>query len=164
MSDELHTAFIALGSNLEPRRERVDKAIESLRGLGEIVNVSSIYNTAPMGYREQPEFLNAVLEMKTHLTPLRMLKKMRAIELELGRQERPRWHEREIDLDLLFWDDFVLKESALTLPHPGIAERKFVLEPLAEIAPNFVHPKSGKTIARMLEELLRNEKPDTEMK
>jgi len=148
-----HLAFIALGSNLEPRQSYIERAIERIRSLGTIEQMSAVLTTAPVGYTEQPDFLNAVLALRTQFAPLRLLRELREIERELGRQQRPRWHEREIDLDLLFWDDFVLSNESLTLPHPEVQNRLFVLQPLAEIAPNFVHPVLHVTIGELLAKL-----------
>ena len=113
-----------------------------------------------MGYSDQPNFLNGVVELHTRLNAEDLRAGLRKIELELGRQVRPRWHEREIDLDLLFFDDEIIASPSLTVPHPELHRREFVLKPLAEIAPNFVHPTLGKTISELLAELERAKKAE----
>jgi 2-amino-4-hydroxy-6-hydroxymethyldihydropteridine diphosphokinase len=148
-------AAIAMGSNLDSeggrdRRGNLLEAVERVRGLGEVVAVSSFYDTAPVGYVEQPRFLNGALLLKTELEPVELLRELLAIERGMGRVRGVDKGPRVIDLDLLLYGQAVLETAELTLPHPEMAERRFVLEPLAEIAPRMVHPVLGLTVGEML--------------
>jgi 2-amino-4-hydroxy-6-hydroxymethyldihydropteridine diphosphokinase len=147
-------AAIAMGSNLDSedgrdRRGNLLEAVERVRGLGEVV-VSSFYDTAPVGYVEQPRFLNGALLLETELEPVELLRELLAIERSMGRVRGVDKGPRMIDLDLLLYGQAVLETAELTLPHPEMAERRFVLEPLAEIAPRMVHPVLGLTVGEML--------------
>ena len=115
-----------------------------------IVAVSSFYETAPWGVEEQPPFLNLAVEVVTGLEPRELLKLLKQIEGELGRIEAGRWGPRLIDLDIIYYGGRVIKEDGLTIPHPRLHERGFVLAPLSEIAPDFVDPVSKKTAAQLL--------------
>lgn len=141
--------FIGLGSNIQPREGYLRKAVHSLEPEGKILKISSVYETAPVGGVPQPDYLNAVLEFHTRLGPLELVHRLKTLEHSLGRTPRPRWHEREIDLDLLFYDTLVLEDPDVTLPHPEIPRRAFVLVPMAEIAPDFVHPILQKTMREL---------------
>lgn len=152
----LYTAYIALGSNLEPRMEHLREAIKLLRTRMEVEAISPIYETVPFGHTAQPEFLNAVVRVLTPNGPLELLNELHAFEQQIGRQERPRWHEREIDFDILFYEDLVLHSPDLTIPHPGIPERAFVLVPMSDLSSTFVHPGLKKSIAVLLEEVDRS--------
>lgn len=152
-------AAIALGSNLDSpvgdREANLRKAIERLRALGAIRAVSSFYDTEPVGYREQPRFLNGALLLETKLAPSELMRALLAVERAMGRVREgvaPKGP-RVIDLDLLLYGDLVMHTVALTLPHPAMAEREFVLRPLAEIAPQMRHPVLGLTIHEMLKRL-----------
>ena len=145
-------AYIALGSNLGDRGQMLSLASDRLGRLGRVVARSSVYETEPVGYRDQPAFLNAVLALKTQLEPLPLLHALLAIERELGRD---RSHgvangPRTVDLDLLLMGDSVVAQEELTLPHPALADRRFVLAPLAEIAPQLRHPQRNQTMAELL--------------
>ncbi len=149
-------AAIALGSNLPStwgdRASNLREAIQRLRQLGEVRAVSTFHDTAPVGNTDQPRFLNAALLLATELEPIALMQALLAIERTLDRdrtQVAPKGP-RTIDLDLLLMDDVVLTTPDLTLPHPALAERLFVLEPLAEIAPEMVSPISGRTVHEML--------------
>ena len=146
------SVFIGLGSNIEPRLEYLRSAVKGLRTLGEIKRISSIYETAPVGVIPQSDYLNAVVEMSTKLEPLKLVSHLKALEQAIGRKDRPRWHEREIDLDILFYGNLVFDSPTLTIPHPEIFRRAFVLVPLCELDPNFQHPVLKKSVS----ELLRN--------
>jgi 2-amino-4-hydroxy-6-hydroxymethyldihydropteridine diphosphokinase len=145
-------AYIALGSNLGDRGQMLSLASERLGRLGRLVARSSVYETEPVGYRDQPAFLNAVLAVDTQLEPLPLLHALLAIERELGRDRshglanRP----RTVDLDLLLMGDSVVTQEELTLPHPALADRRFVLAPLAEIAPQLRHPQRNQTMTELL--------------
>lgn len=148
-------AYVALGSNLDDREGHLRSAIQEIGRIGTVELVSSFYETEPVGDVPQADFLNAVLKLRTSLRPEDALAVLLQIEQQHGRDRSgvPPKGPRTLDLDLLSYDDLVLELSGLTLPHPAIAERRFVLVPLAEIAPEWCHPVSGKSAAEMLTEL-----------
>jgi len=156
----LHSAALALGSNLPSRlggpRQNLDAAVERIGKLGRVTALSSYLATAPEINTDQPEFVNAALLLETRLDPLSLMHALLAIEVALGRVRTgvPPKGPRIIDLDLIFFDDVAMNSEELTLPHPGVAQRRFVLAPLAEIAPDWVHPTHGLTVREMLERLV----------
>ncbi|HUV96823.1 MAG TPA: 2-amino-4-hydroxy-6-hydroxymethyldihydropteridine diphosphokinase [Acidobacteriaceae bacterium] len=149
------TAYIALGSNLGDRERTLRSAIAALRQLGTVEATSSFYETAPVGIVEQPDFLNAVVALRTALSPQELMAALLRVEQQQGRDRSTSVPKgpRTLDLDLLSYGDVVMETPTLTLPHPSLAERRFVLVPLTEIAPQWRHPLSGKTAAILLSEL-----------
>lgn len=139
-------AFIALGSNLQDPATQVTRAFERLAELPgtRVTRISSLYRTAPVGYDEQPDFINAAAEVATRLTPLELLHALLQLEASFGRQRPFPNAPRVLDLDLLLYDDRVMHTPELTLPHPRLHERGFVLFPLAEIAPDLEIPGKGR--------------------
>ena len=134
-------AYIALGSNLGDKEKNLRRALLLLTQQGvEVVRVSSFLSTEPYGVTDQPQFLNAVACVRTSLTPLALLDVLLATELAMGRVRLRHWGERNIDLDLLLYEDVVLDTKRLRLPHPDMQNRDFVLLPLAEVAPELKHP------------------------
>jgi 2-amino-4-hydroxy-6-hydroxymethyldihydropteridine diphosphokinase len=157
------TAYIGLGSNLGDRQGYLDRAIQALQNHAdiEVTQISSYYETEPLGGpADQPDFLNAVIEVATDLSPEELLDALRDIERDLGRVRRERYGPRTIDLDLLLYGDRVLDHPDLTIPHPRMHERGFVLEPLAEIAPQALHPVLGKTASQLWDEFEPPEEDD----
>ena len=145
-----HTAYVALGSNLGDKEANLRRALELLieRGV-EIVKTSTFISTEPYGVTDQPQFLNGVCEVRTSLVPLALLHTLLEIEQEMGRVRLRHWGERNIDLDLLLYEDVVMDTPELKLPHPDMQNRDFVLLPLAEIAPELVHPILQKSIEEL---------------
>lgn len=152
-----HTAYIALGSNLGKKENYLDIAVEKLREIKgcKVTKVSDWLVTKPYGGVEQDDFLNGCLEMRTLLTPEELLDELHRIEAEAGRERIIHWGPRTLDLDIIFYDDIVLQETQLCIPHVDMQNRDFVLKPLAEIAPYKRHPVYGKTVSEMWRELER---------
>lgn len=151
-------AYIALGSNLGDKEKNLRRALLLLTQQGvEVVRVSSFLSTEPYGVTDQPQFLNAVACVRTSLAPLALLDVLLATELAMGRVRLRHWGERNIDLDLLLYEDVVLDTKRLRLPHPDMQNRDFVLLPLAEIAPELKHPTLQKTIYELKENLMNRE-------
>ena len=153
------TAYIGMGSNVPGAagspEATMAAAAARLGTLGRIAARSSLYSTAPVGFADQPRFLNAAAALETELSPFQLLGALLTIEKEFGRDRVAGFVNgpRTLDLDILLYGDFVLSEASLEIPHPRLAERAFVLVPLNEIAPHVVDPRSGDTIARLLDKL-----------
>ena len=148
--------YLGLGSNMGDREKNLKEAIKALDSHEHIFveKVSSLYETDPVGYTDQDKFLNAAVFCKTLLTPNQLLDYLQKIEEDLKRVRTIRWGPRPIDLDILLYDDLQLNdEPRLIIPHPRMTEREFVLLPLAEIVPEIIHPTTGKSIKKLLEEL-----------
>jgi len=141
--------YIALGSNLGEREVNLRRAQDALAPAVAIRKISSLYETKPQYVVDQPAFLNMVLLGATQLTPRKLLSRLKEIERDLGRVPSKRFGPRLVDLDILYYEDKIVNEADLQIPHPRIAERAFVLRPLREIAPDLRHPVTGKTTAEM---------------
>ena len=147
---EKHLYHLILGSNLGNRLHQLDSAKEMLsEKAGKLTGVSKIYETQPWGFDDQPWFLNQVVSLQSELEPLQLLPILKTIEKELGRQPGEKWHARHIDMDILLCGSMVLQTSNLTIPHPHLQERNFVLIPLMDLVPDFIHPVLGKTIEEL---------------
>jgi len=145
--------YLGLGSNVGDRMSFLTQAISRLAREGIVRKISSVHETPPWGKTDQPAFLNACVEFQTSQSPEDLLELLKQIETELGRKEHERWGPREIDIDVLFYGDEQISSQRLTIPHPLLHERAFVLVPLAEIAPDFVHPVLKKNIKELLASL-----------
>ena len=149
-TSDLQAVHLLLGSNLGNRKEILDKAIELIiQKIGVIVSQSKDYETKPWGVTDQPDFLNLAITIHTKLKPLEILEQTQAIENQLGRVRKEKWGARLIDIDLMFYGNEIIDEPNLKVPHPLMQERDFALIPLAEIAPNFVHPVFGETVLEL---------------
>lgn len=153
-------AYVGLGSNLNDRTKNLNEAtsiIEEASGI-EILKRSRVYQTEPVGPKDQPDFLNAALEIETALSSLELLDFLQGVERKMGRERKKKWGARNIDLDLLLYDDEIKNSAKLTLPHPRMHLRKFVLMPLVEIARDKLHPTFKKTMTKLLEDLKEDSK------
>jgi 2-amino-4-hydroxy-6-hydroxymethyldihydropteridine diphosphokinase len=147
-----HTVYLALGSNLGDRLANLKQAIDALTPQMDVKAKSSVYETPPWGYEDQPKFLNQVVKAKTYLDPQPLLKHLKRLEVALGRQASFPNGPRLIDIDILFYDELTLNTSSLIIPHPGLPERGFVLLPLMELSPDLVHPLNKKSVREMAAE------------
>jgi 2-amino-4-hydroxy-6-hydroxymethyldihydropteridine diphosphokinase len=146
--------FLGLGSNIDDRVAYINTATSSIKSCSEIkiVKSSLIYETEPWGIRNQGAFLNRVLMLESSLLPEDLLNFVKDVELKTGRTQRDKWHEREIDVDILFYDDQVVTSERFSLPHREVQNRKFVLIPMCEIAEDFMHPVLNKSMRTLLKE------------
>jgi len=150
VNSELVTVYLGLGSNLGNRQDNLDMALGFLSQRLRVEKVSSPYDTEPVGNIEQPRFLNLVCQVYTRLAPTGLLSLAKGIETKLGRAPGISNAPRPIDIDILFYGDQIIETPELAIPHPRLTERAFVLIPLAEIAPDLVHPVKGKTIKELV--------------
>ena len=148
-------AYLALGTNIgNKRRNMITAAALLAERVGDVLALSGFYETEPWGFQSENTFLNAALRLETSLSPLELLKATQQIEVEMGRTQKSNgtYHDRIIDIDILLYDDLILQTPELTLPHPLMQDRRFVMEPLLEIAPNVVHPVFKKTVVSLMRE------------
>ena len=152
---KLQTVYLLLGSNLGNREEILIKALKLIdEKVGVIISQSKNYKTKAWGKTDQPDFLNIAIKITTNLMPMEVLEQTQAIEEQLGRVRLEKWGARLIDIDIIFYEQKIIDiPNHLHIPHPLVQERLFALEPLSEIAPNFIHPVLGKTVLTLLQEI-----------
>jgi 2-amino-4-hydroxy-6-hydroxymethyldihydropteridine diphosphokinase len=143
-------AYISAGSNLGDRQANLEFAVQSLKKIGAVENVSSCFETEPVGFLDQPWFLNSAIELETQFKPFQLLHYCQGIEASCGRMRTFPNAPRTLDLDILLYGDVTTNEAGLIIPHPRLSERRFVLEPLAQIAPDLIHPVLHKSIRDLL--------------
>jgi len=148
----MRNGFLSLGSNLGERKANIENALRRLNeACIQVLKTSSLYRTEPVGYTAQPWFLNCVAEVATDLMPLQLVRRCQAIEREIGRRPGPKNGPRVIDIDILLYENAVVRSPEVTIPHPRMDERRFVLVPLSEIAPAAEHPVTRLTVLEMLQ-------------
>ncbi|HVN19781.1 MAG TPA: 2-amino-4-hydroxy-6-hydroxymethyldihydropteridine diphosphokinase [Dongiaceae bacterium] len=148
-----HLAYVSLGSNVGDREKNLRSAIQALRLIGRVRSISSFYETEPVEFTKQPEFLNCVVALETPSTPAHLLHQLLDIEKAMGRQRIQKKGPRTIDLDVVLFGDVAINTPEVIIPHPAMHQRRFVLEPLAEIAPEARHPILKKTVGELLKQL-----------
>ncbi len=146
-----NTVILAIGSNVGDRKMYLERAVASLEEFGHVSLLSSIFETEPMGNVTQSDFYNMAAEFETDYAPASLMNKLLEIELRLGRERYTKWGPRTIDMDIIFYNDLIMNDSGLKIPHPHYAERNFVLAPISEIVPNKICPIRGVTIKELLD-------------
>ena len=155
----MNEVYLQLGSNIGDRLDNLNQSIKIItERIGNVLEKSSVYESTPWGVENQRNFLNQVIFVKSNFDPYTILDLVLQIEKDMGRIRIEKWGERIIDIDILFIDDFIIESENLCIPHEFIAKRKFVLQPMCEIAAGFIHPKLNKTISKLLEECIDEEK------
>lgn len=155
----MNEVYLQLGSNIGERLDNLNQSIKVIiERIGNVLEKSSVYESTPWGVENQRNFLNQVIFVKSNFDPYTILDLVLQIEKDMGRIRIEKWGERIIDIDILFIDDLIIESENLCIPHEFIAKRKFVLQPMCEIAPGFIHPKLNKTISQLLEECIDDEK------
>lgn len=150
----MHTAYVAFGSNIGEKESYIKRALEKIEERGmKIIKVSSIYETEPYGVLDQDSFLNGVVKIETNLTPEDLIGELLNIEKQLDRVRERRWGPRTIDLDIIFYDDLIINEKDLIIPHKDMENREFVLKPLCDIDENFIHPVLKKSVRELYDRL-----------
>ncbi len=153
MARNYYSVYIGLGSNQGDRLANLQSAILTLPPTVRVLAESPVYETTPWGYIDQPDFLNQVVRAETKLTPRQLLEYLKSIEADLGRATNFRYGPRPIDLDILLFNDLTMQTPDLTIPHPRLAERAFVLVPLADLSPDLHHPVSGQAVSQLRDRL-----------
>ncbi|MFN3814341.1 MAG: 2-amino-4-hydroxy-6-hydroxymethyldihydropteridine diphosphokinase [Aquificaceae bacterium] len=151
--------YVSFGSNWGDRIVNILKAISLLKNVGKVKSISTVYESEPWGVENQPPFLNGVLKLETHLNPISLLRVLKNIEEQVGRVKRYRWGPREIDLDMILYENYIIMLSFFKVPHPHMMERDFVLFPLVEIDKDLVHPITKEKIKSYTERLENKLKP-----
>ena len=146
----IYNYILSLGSNIESRENYLVKALLELNSIGRIIKKSSIYETEAWGEKNQSNYYNAIINFESYFTPNKLLQALKKIEKTIGRKKSLHWGPREIDIDIIFCQDYTVNESELIIPHPEFAERKFVLQPMLEINKDYVFTDSNKSIAELL--------------
>lgn len=155
----MERVFLGIGSNIGDRLKHLQSAVEFIERIPktEIINTSSVFETEPVGFKAQAFFYNAVLEIRTELDIMQLFKRLKKIEEKIGRVETFQWGPREIDIDILYYGNSVTVTAEVIVPHPRNSERRFVLEPMNEIAPDFIDPLRKSSIRHLLEDCGRHE-------
>ena len=149
----MNKVFLGLGSNVGDKKRNIEEAVKLLSEKIENIKVAKIYISRAVGYENQDDFLNTVISGETELDIEELFEFIKNVEKQVGRKYRFRWGPREIDIDILFFNDLIFEDENIKIPHPRIQERDFVLKPLADLDKNFVHPVLKKSVKEMLNEL-----------
>ncbi|MBI5403877.1 MAG: 2-amino-4-hydroxy-6-hydroxymethyldihydropteridine diphosphokinase [Ignavibacteriae bacterium] len=146
--------YLGLGSNIGDKKMFIESAVLRISEITrtKVIRSSLLYRTEPWGIKNQDFFLNSVVEIETGLKPEELLKELKKIETSVGREKREKWHEREIDIDILFYDGIIFENDQVKIPHPELHKRNFVLVPMCELNPEFVHPVIKKSMLELLNE------------